>query len=772
MKAKKLELTAKSKKVVSKNQKLERPRKLLKLEEIDTSKDKNSNISNYRYEILQKNLEKIKTKKSILRKGSINATDKKLFYKKPLLIVIFIALAIFLSTGFLIYRYIYTPLNAINNSVNNIEANAYGMIEEFNKKDLSNIDTRFGNIQDEIDKVDSQINKFEFLKNYKYTKGYYENLQIGRNILKKTDALLVQTLPELKNVLNKSGFKVEQGDDIIYLNATTGSENGENEEPSALNLVLEEMPLYLELYEKTEPQIIDIFSEIKKINPEYVPSIGGKDSKEKFNEINSFIDEFPELSSKTQNLLKYVPDLIGANGESARYLLILQNETEMRSSGGLITAYGYTTFKDGQLEDIELTDILNMQNDLWSTKYPMPRYNIYGQLTLMGHNCGGSEARVQDLGLYPDIYVTIRDFEEYYALVQPFYPEAYPEYDHILVINHHFAQKLMELVQPLSIEGHGEVTASNLFDFIKLSTDDPANAYSSERKGIVKDIANVAKDKFVELPLSDTPKIINTLLNAFLAKDIAVVSKDPQIQEYLDGYDLSGRMVNDFPGDYFNLSEAQNCSLKLNKWVKDTVYQDIYINEDGSIRKEVKVKWRQPQFYDPSLSKHYDEDLSHRYRAWVRIIAPAGVPDFDSDGYSKSGYIYYWPFQYYDEIMNKEVSDNIIMFDHRRFTEEDPIEKQELNVNYSLPANINYNNDGGYKLLIQKHPGKSWENNMFEDYVINIHHKDKTYTTNFSLERDKVITYKNGIIAVDNYQKSMDWVLTLINQIPFDKLKN
>ncbi len=69
----------------------------------------------------------------------------------------------------------------------------------------------------------------------------------------------------------------------------------------------------------------------------YIPQIGGAaDLYSKFlAKINDFAVEFPALSAQTIDFLRELPTIIGST-EPARYLLILQNETEMRKAfGGL-----------------------------------------------------------------------------------------------------------------------------------------------------------------------------------------------------------------------------------------------------------------------------------------------------------------------------------------------------------------------------------------------------------------------------------------------------
>ncbi len=69
-------------------------------------------------------------------------------------------------------------------------------------------------------------------------------------------------------------------------------------------------------------------------------------------------------------------------------------------------------------------------------------------------------------------------------------------------------------------------------------------------------------------------------------------------------------------------------------------------------------------------------------------------------------------------------------------------------------------------MVIQKHPGKSWG----EKYNVNIATGGSTYSVSFILDRDKILTYKDGVISVDNYDKSLDFVNDLMNKVPWDKI--
>jgi len=695
----------------------------------------------------------------------MNTTKRKKKKKKgKLLKKILIAFFILIfALGIASYVFIYIPAKKIQNSANNVMNSFSAISSDLEDKNITNLESNIQDIRDELESINKELGKFDILADLSSTKGYYENLSKLRNVVEKTDVLVEDSLPDLINVLEETGFTTN-GNAKKVVQAEIEIVDGEEvvEEPSAMSLIMSELPLYIDLYKEKEPLILDILEEIDSIDPEYVPEVAGLELNDKLNKFKDVYAEYPNTSTQTLDFLEQMPELIGSSKKTS-YLVILQNETEMRASGGLLTAFGTMVLENGEFNgDIALSDMWNLEIYVsYTLGIDVGYRNIYGQNYLMNTGCGSTYLRAQDAGIYPDLNWTMDTFTDYYDIANEYNPIEYPPYDHVLILDNNFAESILSLIQPLEVEGYGEVSAENLFDFIKQETDKPELSYSPERKAIIKEIANTAKEKFIDLELAEVPNIVRVMVDSFNAKDIALYSKQNELQEYFDKYGMSGRTENEFDGDYFHLNEAQNCSLKLNKFVRDTVTQSINIDESGEITKDVNVKWEQPQIYNEALKLQYSPTDAFSYRAWIRIFAPPETVEFDSDGYQKSGYLGYYPQEYLDEVENKAVSDNIIQFDHRRFSEDESIPSKELNVSYKLPEDLNFNDKKVYKLLIQKHPGKSWG----EEYVININHSGKSYNVEFTLDRDKIVTYRNGIITVDNYQDKLDWATQMAESI-------
>jgi hypothetical protein len=105
------------------------------------------------------------------------------------------------------------------------------------------------------------------------------------------------------------------------------------------------------------------------------------------------------LNTTTQTLeySHFLPDVLGVS-ERQRYLILLQNESELRSTGGWLTSYGIVGVEGGQIRELFVDDIYNadgalkiqgktytapksMQQALGITTWPFSLINWYPDLT-------------------------------------------------------------------------------------------------------------------------------------------------------------------------------------------------------------------------------------------------------------------------------------------------------------------------------------------------------------------------------------------------------
>lgn len=693
----------------------------------------------------------------------VSKSGKVRFRRKPLIIVLLVILVL-VAIASLLTVFVAIPAQRMYASVQNILATVDNLKTDLSGKDLTNLDSYVSSIDAELAKIDSELSNFEFLKDLSFTKGYYDNLQVVRKISNSSASLLNTTLPELKVLFKSLGYKVDGEFDLEQIGqaADGQEEEDQGEEQDKLRALIKELPQILELYNHKEQEVFAIIDLFNDIDVNYLPPVGLGDIKTSLQEWQKLTLEFPSLSAQIKSTMRRLPDLLGAT-QPTTFLVVLQNEKELRASGGLLSAYGLFTVDSGELVgDIKVTDMWDLEGYVsWTLGIDIGYRNIYGQNVLMNRGCGSTYLRAQDSGIYPDLFVSMDIFKDYYDIANRYNPSRYPSYDHVVIVNTFLASDLVALIEPLMIPGNEDrpITSENVAKEIFAETSaapfDPAI-----RKEFIGEVASATKEKLIELSANDFPSIFQTLISTIQAKNIAFYSKDADMQAYFDELGLSGRIEQNFTGDYFHLNEAQNCSLKANFYVENSVTQNIEIREDGSIAKQVRVDWVNDKIYDPKEKYILSDSINFSYRAWVRVMAPQGTTFTNSDGFLRSNYIGYFPQTYFDTKMQKQVSDNIIWFDHRRLGSWDPVKTHQLNVSYTLPDSIKYTDKDGYRLLVQKHPGKDDEH-----YKININHEGLITSIDFVLDRDKVVVYKQGVIRVENYDTRLDQYYNLFEQL-------
>ncbi|MEI6462943.1 MAG: DUF4012 domain-containing protein [bacterium] len=662
---------------------------------------------------------------------------------------------VFFSLLFVVLAISLEPILSTYSSVKTIQDEFNSLVTvDLPAKDLSKLDERFNKIESSLSVAESQFSSFDFLNSFALTRGYYNNLSYVRDLVKQSRAIFIKVRPQLKDILITAGYQVDKNAPTTVTDTTSTTTKNSTQNLSGL---MKTLPELANLYGEIEPDIQQVIKTVNKIDPAYLPSsIRGKiitiQDQTKPLETN-----FPEFSKQILGTLQVLPDLLGTE-KPTNYLIIFQNEKEMRASGGLLTAYGNMTIQNGEVVgDITSTDMWDLEIYVSSTLGKAPNYqNIYGQKVLMERGCGDLHLRAQDAGIYPDGQLSINMFKDYYNIASKYNPKKYPAYDHVIMLDTLFASDLIKLIEPISLPDGRVITSDNLAKVIFAQTN---NSRAPGRKSIIGDIADVVKVKYQAMPTSELPKVLSAFIKTLEAKNLILSSKDASMLDFMDSMGLTGRISKDFQGDYFSLSEAQVCGLKANFYIRDSVEQNINIDKNGKVSNNVNITWSNSKVFDPKERDILSDSNNYLYRAWIRVMTPSGTEYTASNGKETSRGIYD-PVQYYESKMDKQVADSIIWFDHRRMSSNDPIRTLKLNVAYNEPSSVKYTDTDGYKMLIQKHPGKA-----DEKYVINLTFLGKKYTEEFALDRDKVIIFKDGVLQVENYDHPLDKILSIVDNL-------
>ena len=156
------------------------------------------------------------------------------------------------------------------------------------------------------------------------------------------------------------------------------------------------------------------------------------------------LGEADEMLTKAEEVLPYLPQLLGANGQTRRYLIVAQNNAEARSTGGLPGSCGVLSVTDGHFDLGDFESILHpdgvslpidqAESSFWRTNYNTDP----AQLPFI--------ADFTRVGTY---------FKQFWSVLKE------EEVDGVIAIDPVFLQRMLALTGPVVTEDGTEINGDN-----------------------------------------------------------------------------------------------------------------------------------------------------------------------------------------------------------------------------------------------------------------------------------------------------------------------
>lgn len=451
-------------------------------------------------------------------------------------------------------------------------------------------------------------------------------------------------------------------------------------------------------------------TEIDKVNPDHYPVfIFGKKAKNTIENLRNLTDQSVDLVTNARPLIKILPEVLGEPNEK-KYLIIFQNDKELRPTGGFMTAYSIFRLDSGIIHVDRSSDIYDLDNTVPNKpKAPRPILSYLPKVPLLN---------LRDTNLSPDFKVSMDEFSKMYKTAR-----GYTKVDGIIAVDTHALVSAMKILGDINVNGMTFTTKNDprcncpqVIYQLEIIADQPAQIVKENRKSIIGDLMYAIMNKaFSSSPKQYWGPLFQTMLTEMSEKHVLLTMYKEEAQKGLEGVNAAGRIVP-FEGDYFHLNEANFGGAKSNMFVNQSVTQDYSIQEDGTIVKTVTVDYKNP--YPPSDCnlERGNLCLNAVLRNWFRIYVPKGSKLLSSKG-SEVKMISY-------EELEKTVFEGFLTVR--------PQGAAKLTVSYQLPFKLS--NNSSLPLLVQKQGGTDDDN-----YKITAGSKA---LEEFKLASDKILNLK------------------------------
>ncbi len=410
------------------------------------------------------------------------------------------------------------------------------------------------------------------------------------------------------------------------------------------------------------------------------------------------LDRFDAALPLLQTLVagaELAPALLGAEAPRS-YLLVAQNNDELRAAGGFISGIGILRLDKGQIS-ADLQDAYSVDN--WALPHPdapapLARFMQADVLAL------------RDANWSPDFPSSAQVIQGLYQL------NKNVGVDGVIAFDLNFVQALVGALEPLNMPGYQRpLTGGNVITAMRTiwaqpldseATVTPTSGGGSDwwkhRKDFMGDLMRATLEKAQGGDIRPG-SLLFAIKEALDRRHLLISVNDPAVQALLAESGWNGALQPG-SGDFVALVDSNVGWNKVNGRVEQTLAYTVTLSADGAAQAELVVTYHHPAaatltscVHEARYGNTYEDMMERCFFDYVRLFAPEGAVLRTTDGL-EPGTTGAAP----GERGTSEMHGYFVML---------PGSTHTVRFVYDLPPQVFQ--QGGYTLRIQKQPGtRAW----------------------------------------------------------------
>jgi hypothetical protein len=340
----------------------------------------------------------------------------------------------------------------------------------------------------------------------------------------------------------------------------------------------------------------------------------------------SRVDPYLTLLDQALSVALSVPNLLGATEEGPKtYLILVQNEDELRPTGGFITSVGKVVVFKGQLVSWNVEDSYAVDDA--DKTYPLAPWQMRSFMNI-------PVFVFRDANWYTDYPTTVTWAEFLYAFTNSF------SVDGVIAIDQHVLVSILSVTGPVYVSQIGStVSAENVLEVMraqKVPRSEEERDPDWHRKQFMKPIASAILDRLLSGKDIAWESILRTLATDLDQRHILVQLDDPTLSTLLAerGWDGAVRREG---GDFLMVVDTNVGYNKSNAVVSSRLAYDVDLTDLSAPASSLTVSQKNsargpvgegciqyPGSLDQSLLEYW-YPIDRCYYNYLRIYVPAGT---------------------------------------------------------------------------------------------------------------------------------------------------
>lgn len=387
-----------------------------------------------------------------------------------------------------------------------------------------------------------------------------------------------------------------------------------------------------------------------------------------FENLKPFLKLAP-VGNERRDELKFLADIFqkegGFDGEKT-FLILFQNNLELRPGGGFIGSFGILKTKNGKISGIQVFDTGIFDGRIPNTEIsPAPLADF----------AGTDFWKLRDSNWSPDFQTNAEKAEYFYKLGQ-----GQENFDGVIAMNTDILNSVLSLTGPVKIDDYpgeyNDQTAILQLEYQVEKGFQEQGIEKGERKNIMKELADILIAKIHNFTVSEKLALAKKMESHLKEKDIQMFFKDENLQSEVDRLGWGGKVENP-SDDFLMVVDANLNSLKSDFCIRRKMDYSVDLSGDS------------PQAFLDITYQHTcraKDWMTTDYRDWLRVYVP-------KDSYLEEANGQDGEVQFSDELGKKVFGMKIFV----------PVgQSKTITLKYRLPESVKNNS---YKLWVQKQSG-------------------------------------------------------------------
>lgn len=407
---------------------------------------------------------------------------------------------------------------------------------------------------------------------------------------------------------------------------------------------------------------------------------------EPFSQVGPLLAQFDEVVPPLVRALGMLKDLLpqadkvlGMDGPR-RYLLIGQNNFELRATGGFMGSMGLMTVERGRITGLDYRrsyDWDNPNREKVQPPLPYVRYMRFGVWF------------IRDANFHADFPTSAQTIEMFWKL------DGHPAVEGVIALDLYAVQNVLEAMGPVEVPGYGvTVGGDNMLETLW-------EGYRSDR-GFLPALTEAVAARLQQPDLlqpQNLPALLQAVAKSLEEKHLLFYLNDPELQKAVVRSGWSGALRDD-PGDYLYVVDSDFSFAEVNRFIDQEIRYQVTLDRSLKVQESVVTlrywnhfdRWGSAETreligggcFDPATQ---DLQLSPGcYGDYIRVYVPRGSRFVAAEGFDDG-------MEYREEAGRTVIAGYVRVF---------PGDQRTVSITYVPPVGAV---GGEYRLTLQKQPG-------------------------------------------------------------------